>query len=59
MMGGGPKKDKKFVNKIMKQIVNGATELYVVNDKDSIPSYSYDFAKKYCLKYPSHFTLRT
>ena len=33
MMGGGPLKDKKFVNKIMKQIKSGAKELNVVDDK--------------------------
>ena len=33
MMGGGPGKDKKFINKIYKQIKAGATELYVVEDK--------------------------
>ena len=32
MMGGGPKKDKKFVNKIMKQIKLGAKELFVVDE---------------------------
>jgi len=45
MIGGGPKKDKKFINKIIKQIKNGATELFVVNDKFGIPCYTYDFAK--------------
>jgi dTDP-4-dehydrorhamnose reductase len=44
MMGGGPKKDKKFIHKIMKQIKNGANELYVVNDKDGTPTYTHDFA---------------
>jgi dTDP-4-dehydrorhamnose reductase len=44
MMGGGPLKDKKFVNKIMKQINNGATELYVVDDKLGVPTYTKDFA---------------
>ncbi|MFA5410200.1 MAG: NAD(P)-dependent oxidoreductase [Bacilli bacterium] len=45
MMGSGPIKDKKFVQKIMKQIKNGKKDLYVVNDKDGTPTYTHDFAK--------------
>jgi len=45
MMGGGPKKDKKFVQKIMKQIKSGKTELHIVNDKLGVPTYTHDFAK--------------
>lgn len=45
MIGGGPKKDKKYIHKIMKQIKNGATELHVVRDKGGIPTYTHDFAK--------------
>jgi len=44
MMGGGPDKDKKFVNKIMKQINLGAKELFVVDDKLGVPTYTKDFA---------------
>jgi len=44
MMGGGEKKDKKFVNKLIKQIANGAKVLNIVNDKDGTPTYTYDFA---------------
>lgn len=44
MMGGGPGKDKKFVNKIMKQIKSGAKELFVVDDKLGVPTYTKDFA---------------
>ena len=44
MMGGGPEKDKKFVNKIMKQIKSGAKELFVVDDKLGVPTYTKDFA---------------
>lgn len=44
MMGGGRKKDKKFVNKIVKQIDKGTDRLYVVNDKDGTPTYTHDFA---------------
>lgn len=45
MMGAGPGKDKKFVQKIMKQLKDGKTELFVVNDKDGTPTYTHDFAK--------------
>jgi len=44
MMGGGPRKDKKFINKIFKQIISGAKELYVVDDKLGTPTYTVDFA---------------
>jgi dTDP-4-dehydrorhamnose reductase len=44
MMGGGIKKDKKFVNKIYKQIKGGAKELFVVDDKLGTPTYTVDFA---------------
>jgi dTDP-4-dehydrorhamnose reductase len=44
MMGGGPEVDKKFVNKIMKQIKAGKTELNVVDDKLGVPTYTKDFA---------------
>lgn len=45
MMGGGPKKDKKFINKILTQILNGNKEIFVVNDKLGTPTYTVDFAK--------------
>ncbi len=45
MMGGGNKKDKKFISKILKQIQNGAQELNVVDDKLGTPTYTIDFAK--------------
>jgi dTDP-4-dehydrorhamnose reductase len=45
MMGGGPKKDKKFIQKLMKQINDGARELYIVDDKDGTPTFTHDFAK--------------
>ncbi len=45
MMGGGPDKDKKFVNKIFKQLKAGATELFVVDDKLGTPTYTVDFAR--------------
>ncbi len=44
MMGGGPKKDKKFVQKIMKQLKDGKKELFIVNDKLGTPTYTHDFA---------------
>ena len=45
MMGGGPRKDKKFIQKIMQQIKDGAKELFIVNDKDGTPTYTIDFAR--------------
>ncbi len=45
MIGGGPGKDKKFVNKIIKQLKNGAAQLAVVDDKLGTPTYTYDLAK--------------
>lgn len=45
MMGGGPDKDKKFINKIFKQLKAGAKELYIVDDKDGTPTYTIDFAR--------------
>tara|TARA_B100000780_G_scaffold252160_1_gene199143 strand:+ start:303 stop:1202 length:900 start_codon:yes stop_codon:yes gene_type:complete len=44
MMGGGPNKDKKFIQKIMKQIKDGSKELLVVDDKLGTPTYTHDFA---------------
>lgn len=45
MMGSGPKKDKKFIQKLMYQIKSGKTELHIVDDKDGTPTYTHDFAK--------------
>ena len=45
MMGGGPLKDKKFIQKIMAQIKSGKKELFVVNDKLGTPTYTHDFAQ--------------
>jgi dTDP-4-dehydrorhamnose reductase len=42
-MGSGPK-DKKFIQKIWKQIKAGATELNVVTDKGGSPTYVTDFS---------------
>jgi len=44
MMGGGPKKDKKFIQKIIRQLKNGTKKLHVVNDKLGTPTYTIDFA---------------
>lgn len=45
MMGGGLLKDKKFINKIYKQIKAGKKELFVVDDKLGTPTYTKDFAE--------------
>ena len=44
MMGGGPRKDKKFIQKLMRQLRDGRTELHVVDDKLGTPTYTRDFA---------------
>jgi dTDP-4-dehydrorhamnose reductase len=44
MMGGGPHKDKKFVQKLMSQLHDGSRELKVVDDKLGTPTYTRDFA---------------
>jgi len=45
MMGGGPEKDKKFINKIYKQIKEGKKELFVVDDKLGTPTFTESFAE--------------
>jgi dTDP-4-dehydrorhamnose reductase len=45
MMGGGPRKDKKFIQKMMAQISAGRRELFVVNDRHGTPTYTVDFAR--------------
>ena len=56
MMGGGPKKDKKFINKIVHQLRAGAREIAVVNDKFGTPCYTYDLARsiKYLLDHDAY-----
>ena len=44
MVGGGPKKDKKFIGKIIRQI-NETKTLKAVNDKIGSPTYTYDFCR--------------
>lgn len=46
MMGGGPAKDKKFIQKLMRQLRDGARELKVVDDKLGTPTYTHDFARQ-------------
>lgn len=45
MMGSGPSKDKKFIQKMMQQIKDGKKILRVVDDKLGTPTYTYDFAR--------------
>lgn len=47
MMGGGLRKDKKFINKLYKQLKSGANELFVVDDKLGTPTYTNDFARSF------------
>lgn len=44
MMGSGPSKDKKFIQKLAQQIKSGSNELMIVNDKLGTPTYTIDFA---------------
>jgi len=44
MMGGGARKDKKFIQKLMKQLAGGRKTLHIVNDKLGTPTYTHDFA---------------
>lgn len=45
MMGAGPTKDKKFIQKLMQQLKDGKRELFVVDDKLGTPTYTHDFAR--------------
>jgi dTDP-4-dehydrorhamnose reductase len=45
MMGAGPAKDKKFIQKLMRQLKDGTKELFVVDDKLGTPTYTRDFAR--------------
>lgn len=49
MMGSGPRKDKKFIQKLMKQLKDGKKEIFVVDDKDGTPTYTHDFARNVML----------
>ncbi len=44
MMGGGRKKEKKFIFKILQQIAEGKKEIFAVTDKWGTPTYTHDFA---------------
>lgn len=55
MMGSGPAKDKKFINKIFKQIAAGKKELFVVNDKSGAPTYTHDFANGIATVLPTRY----
>ncbi|MGD0977579.1 MAG: dTDP-4-dehydrorhamnose reductase [Candidatus Bathyarchaeia archaeon] len=44
MVGGGPKRDKKFIGKIIKRL-NETTVLKAVNDKIGSPTYTVDFSR--------------
>ena len=44
-MGGGPKIDKKFINKVFKQIKQGQKTLYGIKDIYGNPTYTLDLAK--------------
>lgn len=44
MVGGGNKKDHKFVMKILEQVIDGKETLHVVTDKWGTPTYTHDFA---------------
>lgn len=45
MVGGGPKKDHKFVAKILDQLRQGRTTIHAVTDKLGTPTYTPDFAR--------------
>src|ERR1700712_2124503 len=55
MMGGGPKKDKKFISKLVKQLVEGKRELFIVNDKDGTPTFTVDFANNVKLLFEKEY----
>ena len=55
MMGGGPTKDKKFINKLVKQLVAGKRELFIVNDKDGTPTFTIDFARNVKLLFEKEY----
>jgi len=44
MVGGGPKRDKKFVHHMLGQIIAGAKQIHAVNDRFGTPTYTHDFA---------------
>ena len=55
MMGAGPKKDKKFIQKLMSQLKEGKKELMVVDDKLGTPTYTHDFANNVKLLFEKRY----
>jgi dTDP-4-dehydrorhamnose reductase len=55
MMGGGPSKDKKYIGKLIKQLVSGKRELFIVNDKDGTPTFTVDFARNVKLLFEKQY----
>lgn len=55
MMGGGPAKDKKFISKLIKQLVDGKRELHIVDDKDGTPTFTVDFARNVKLLFEKEY----
>ena len=55
MMGGGPQKDKKFIQKIMSQLKDGNKELFIADDKLGTPTYTHDFAQNVKLLLENEF----
>jgi dTDP-4-dehydrorhamnose reductase len=55
MMGGGPSKDKKYIGKLVKQLVSGKRELFIVNDKDGTPTFTIDFARNVKLLFEKQY----
>lgn len=45
MMGAGPRKDKKYTAKILRQVLAEQSVIYAVTDKVGIPGYTKDFAR--------------
>ena len=45
MVGGGPRKDHKFVARILQQVREGRSTIYAVTDKLGTPTYTPDFAE--------------
>lgn len=48
-MGGGPSKDKKFIQKLMSQVKAGSTQLNIVDGKLGTPTYTHNFARNVSL----------
>ena len=55
MMGGGPSKDKKFISKLIKQLLEGKRELFIVDDKDGTPTFTIDFARNVKLLFEKEY----